>query len=187
MTATQVSEEQSDVLAPRRLFIGLWPASDVVPNIMQCVRAAHHECGGRMMRDDTLHMTLAFLGHVSQGRTEELMQAAQSWTVNTGRITLRRIGRFDGPGVVWAGPDPDQPEWLYGVYDRLWQSLCGLGWSRPERPFRPHVSLLRNAGPVQGVVCPPISWVSGEAVLVASTPQANSSYYQVLTRLAVAS
>lgn len=174
------------MIAPRRLFIGLWPAPGVIPELMQSVHAAHQECGGRMMRADTLHMTLAFLGHVTQERTDELIQALQSWTVDTGRITLRRIGRFDKPGVVWAGPDPDQPEWLYGVYDRMWDQLVELGWARPDRPFRPHVSLLRNAGPVQDRACTPISWVSGQAVLVASTPQADRSYYQVLSRLAVA-
>ncbi len=185
MTATHDSIKYPDTTS-RRLFFALWPTPDVVPGIMQCVRAAHQVCGGRMMRADTLHMTLAFLGHVNQARSQELIQAAQTWTVDTGRITLRRTGRFDSPGVVWAGPDPDQPEWLYGVYDRLWDSLAGLGWTRPDHPFRPHVSLLRNAGPGEGIPCPPISWVSGSAVLVASTPQADNSYYQVLASVAAA-
>ncbi|NYT64389.1 RNA 2',3'-cyclic phosphodiesterase [Alcaligenaceae bacterium] len=187
MTAIVDSTPLQNTLPLRRLFFALWPSPDVVPDIMQCVRAAHQVCGGRMMQPDTLHMTLAFLGHTTQERTEELIQAVQTWTVETGPITLCRIGRFDRPEVVWVGPEPDQPAWLYRVYDRLWDQLSDLGWARPERPYRPHVSLLRHAGAVIDIPCQPISWVSGEAVLVASTPQSDSSYYQVLARVPAAS
>lgn len=180
-----ISEAQ-DHASSRRLFFGLWPTGDVIPAISQCAAQAHSMYGGRIMRPETLHLTLAFLGSVNADKVRELVRLAPTWRVDSGRITLRRIGRFRGPGVVWAGPDEGQPEWLYGVYDRLWARLETLGWDRPDGPFRPHVSLLRNAGAGNPMACPPISWVTGDAVLVASEPQPGGSVYQALARVPVA-
>lgn len=172
-----------------RLFFALYPSNDAVQQISECAIRAQQYFGGRIMRPDTLHLTLAFLGHTDMQQAEQLVANAPDWHVETGSITLSRIGSFLGPRVVWLGPEPDQPEWLYRVYDSLWNKLQSLGWNRPERPFRPHVSLLRNANVNSGsaMSCTPVTWSSGEAVLIASTPQPGGSHYQVLARVPAAS
>lgn len=177
--------EPTGLVKASRLFFALYPPDDAVAQISRCANTAQQHFGGRIMRPDTLHLTLAFLGHTDTEKTQQLIASAPHWDIATGPITLNRLGCFKGPRVVWMGPDAGQPEWLYRVYDNLWDKLASLGWNRPDTPFRPHVSLLRNARPDTSVDinCPSVSWVSGDAVLIASTPQPGGSVYQVLARV----
>jgi len=172
----------------QRLFFALWPCGDAIPGIMQWVHDAHALCGGRAMRPDTLHLTLAFLGATPADRVDELVRAAPAWPLARGTVVLSRFGRFAGPKVVWAGPsENDSPclDWLRAIHGDLWGRLRRLGWPPPESAFHPHVSLLRKAGPgeVGTLHRPALAWVPGECVLVASRPAHAGSYYRVLARL----
>lgn len=172
----------------KRIFFALWPSQETARELMHWVRDAHALCGGRMMTPDTLHLTLAFLGSVPAELASELAGHAKVWPVQVGSITLDRYGRFAGPRVVWAGPDPDsadQHTWLLGLYSQLWQRLEPYGM-RPDHPqFRPHVSLLRRAGPQD--LCAlsrrSLTWVPQRCVLVASEPSDHASRYTVLATL----
>lgn len=217
----------------QRLFFALWPAPQDASAMMAWVNDAHALCGGRIMRQDTLHLTLAFLGSTPQNRVEQLVQAAPTWQAPSGQVVLSRFGRFQGPRIVWAGPGADDVEcmqWLNALYEGLWRNLQSLGWGRPQpataakhdglaaserqagerqageaqaskthagraqtdiRPdgtalgFRPHVSLLRRAGPADlGKLCRPVfTWTPAQCVLVASQPHETGSYYKVIARV----
>lgn len=186
-TSQDYTVEQSS--KPLRLFFALWPDADTVARLTAWARAAEELCGGRMMRPDTLHLTLAFLGATPRDQAEALIAQARHWTVSLAPLVLRDFGRFKGPRIVWAGPAADEgrPAWLDAVHDALWSRLEPLGWRRPAGIFRPHVSLLRNAGPGDlGVLRrPPIAWTPSQCVLVASRPVRGMAYYDVLARLPV--
>lgn len=174
----------------RRIFFALWPSPETAQEMMAWARDAHALCGGRMMRAENLHLTLAFLGTTQAERVEQLVQAAPAWSIPTGSIVLQYFGRFEGPQVVWAGPaayDEDRIPWLDQAYDTLWSHLDALGWQRSASVFRPHVSLLRKAGAGDlGVLQrPPLAWTPAQCVLVASRPSEMGSYYEVLARLRV--
>lgn len=174
--------------ASRRLFIGLWPDASTVEALSAWAAQAHALCGGRIMRPDTLHLTLAFLGHVDAGRVAALHEAVPGWRVRTGALGLTRFGRFKGPRIVWAGPSAQRIDWLDALHGDLWERLRIMGFAPPDEAFRPHVSLLRNAGPGDVsslVVEQPIAWTPARCVLVASTPAATGSYYEVLGECAV--
>lgn len=144
---------------------------------------AHALFGGRIMRPDTLHLTLAFLGSVDARRVAALREAVPTWRVHTGTLELSRFGRFKGPRIVWAGPSERRVAWLDALYGELWSRLGERGFAPPAEVFRPHVSLLRNAGTgdvSQLVVEQPIIWTPKRCVLVASTPAETGSYYEVL-------
>ncbi|MGB6102216.1 MAG: RNA 2',3'-cyclic phosphodiesterase, partial [Pusillimonas sp.] len=133
-----------------RIFFALWPSEADAAGIMAWAHDAQAAFGGRIMRADTLHLTLAFLGSTPADRVDELVRAVPSWPAPVGAIVLRRFGRFTGPRIVWAGPgasETDRVAWLDRLHDVLWDRLRTLGWARPEGVFRPHVSLLRKAGP----------------------------------------
>src|SRR5690606_7323542 len=54
--------------AGRRVFFALWPDARTAAVLSGWAQDAHAMCGGRIMRPDTLHLTLAFLGMVPHAR-----------------------------------------------------------------------------------------------------------------------
>lgn len=171
-----------------RVFFALWPDADVVVQMTEWASAVHALCGGRTMRPGTLHLTLAFLGNIPMSVAQDLAAQAGSWPVALGEINLRCFGRFTGPAIVWAGPDPgSRIEWLDTLYDDLWTHAEAFGVSRPATPFRPHVSLVRKAGPgdLAALKAPFLRWIPRRCVLVASRPESGGSRYQVLADLPV--
>ena len=177
-----------------RLFFAYWPTAEKASEIAQWVDLAHSLYGGRKMRTDTLHMTLTFLGQAEESRAKELVDACSEWTLPSGQMLLHEPGRFHRAKVVWVGPGQANGtshvlSWLYEANERLWQYLAPFGWSSQETGFRPHVSLLRNAGPgdLAGLSGRPVEWAPGRCVLVASRPSHMGSDYSVLAEVPVES
>ncbi|GHB00867.1 RNA 2',3'-cyclic phosphodiesterase [Modicisalibacter luteus] len=128
----------------QRLFFALWPDDSVRTHLAGLAEQARHRCGGRRTADDKLHLTLAFLGDVSPPQVDELIALTQQLTGPEGTWTLDRLGHFPRGGIVWAGSEA-VPEQLLDFQAELWASLATLGFIPPQRPFRPHVTLLRQA------------------------------------------
>lgn len=171
-----------------RLFFAYWPSAQKAEEIVPWVRAAHALYGGRMMRTETLHMTLAFLGETDAAKTQELVEACRQWRLPSGAMVLREPGRFKNAKVVWLGPGETSPGsliWLQQAYDELWAKLAPWGWQPREAGFRPHVSLLRNAGSgdMDALQGPPVRWAPERCVLVGSQPSSAGSRYTVLAEL----
>ena len=94
----------------RRLFFALWPDEEQRDALHSAIRKSVRACGGRPVPVPSLHVTLAFLGGVPEGRVPELDRIARS--------------------VADAFPAAGQP--LLVSFDRLayWarpQILCALG------------------------------------------------------------
>lgn len=171
-----------------RLFFAYWPSAETAREILPWVRSAHDLCGGRMMRTETLHMTLAFLGQADTDAAHHLAEACAGWALPSGTVVLNEAGRFPRARVVWLGPSASDSAalgWLYQANQQLWAHLAPLGWQGPESVFRPHVSLLRNAGPaaLDALQGPAVRWTPERCVLVGSEPSATGSQYTVLAEL----
>jgi len=170
--------------ARARLFFALWPGPALAATLAGWAAQAQAACGGRAMRPDTLHLTLAFLGAVDAERVPELVAATAGQRSPPGRLTLDRYGAFARQGIVWAGPSTPDPT-LRHTHDALWDWLEPLGWPRPAQAFRPHVTLLRRAASLDVPAAPaPAHWQYGHYVLVQSRPQDGVAHYQVLARSA---
>lgn len=173
---------------PMRIFLALWPSYETALTMMDWVRDAHAVCGGRMMTPETLHLTLAFLGATPAERVSALVSDIASWRMAWHALALTRFGRFEGPGVVWAGVTDNEDErigWLDTLHNGIWAKLEPLGFRRTEQVFRPHVSLLRKAGPgdVESLKRKPLVWRPDRCVLVASQPGEHASRYKVLAQV----
>lgn len=169
-----------------RLFFAYWPSASTAQAIEPWVENANQLFGGRKMRLNTLHMTLAFLGETDAARSERLVTACNHWALPAGSMVLNRPGRFKHARVVWLGPDTEgRLDWLFDAHARLWAHLAPLGWYPREAQFRPHVSLLRNAGPgdVEALKGPPVPWRPDRCVLVGSRPSERGSHYTLLAEL----
>lgn len=175
-----------------RLFFAYWPSPSKAEEIVPWVRSAHALYGGRMMRSETLHMTLAFLGEADADTAQRLARACTQWRLPAGSMVLREPGRFRNAKVVWLGPSqsgPDSLSWLYQANEQLWSCLAPLGWQPRESAFRPHVSLLRNAGPgeLDALQGPEVAWSPQRCVLVGSRPTEAGSRYTVLAEVGLES
>ena len=58
-----------------RLFFALWPSPPLAASLAGWAQQARLTCGGRAMRTETLHLTLAFLGPVDAALADELAAA----------------------------------------------------------------------------------------------------------------
>ena len=96
----------------RRVFFALWPDPAVAERLAAVARDAHALCGGRIMRPDTVHLTLAFIGDLADARIESLHQAASRVTGNAFRLNLDRFGCWRHNRIVWAGCHEPPPPLL---------------------------------------------------------------------------
>jgi len=168
---------------PLRLFLALWPDEATAASLEDWTRALLPRCGGRAMRRDTLHLTLAFLGPTGAARARELAGALGAWRAESGSFAVVRAGRFNRLRLVWAGPHEHGPDAdrLARLHASLWDWLAPMGW-RPELPFRPHVTLLRDAGPPPPDFSPgPVAWRYDRVALAASVAEpAGPARYRIL-------
>ncbi|MCD0500727.1 RNA 2',3'-cyclic phosphodiesterase [Achromobacter sp. MY14] len=87
-----------------RLFFALWPSPPLAASLAEWAQAARPHCGGRIMRTETLHLTLAFLGPVEAQLADALAAATPERSVPPGELMLDRYGVFKRQRILWAGP-----------------------------------------------------------------------------------
>jgi RNA 2',3'-cyclic 3'-phosphodiesterase len=176
-----------------RLFFALWPDAAMQAALAEAVAPIVRQVSGagrevRAVPSQNLHLTLAFLGTVPQGRVDMARQVAADCAE-----TLRRRG--SPIGFVFEGIEHwRKPEILCATAReaslpavRLAQSLTDAltahGFS-PDltKPFRPHVTVARKvAHPSRETGFPPVSWTFSEFALVQSRTAPGGSIYTVLS------
>ena len=169
-----------------RVYFALWPDADIVASLQPWLCRAQACCGGRTMRDETLHMTLAFLGDIDAARVPALIAATNERAIVPGTLALTRYGVFKKPGIVWAGPaeQGDGRDGVARINEELWQWLQPLGFERAEAAFSPHVTLLRNADTsvLPEAISTPISWAYTRYALILSEQDARGRHYRILAQ-----
>ena len=143
-------EEQG---APRRLFLALRftdAERDELEGIA-CAAAARMRRGTPALREN-LHLTLAFLG-MCDARTEEaarLAGVAAAEAAGPVSETLGDLGSFSHrrSSVIWRGVSGESG--LRGLQARIAAELKEQDVPFDDRPFVPHVTLVRGAAAQQG-------------------------------------
>ena len=162
-----------------RLFLALWPDAEI--------RAALADAGkpfatlGRNIAPANLHLTLAFLGAAPADavpRLIGLMRAAHPRPVT---LELDRLGYFAGSRALWLGAEHASPALMH-YQQRLTQGLRQAGFRTEDRPFRPHVTLLRDCArpALADLPHPQLRWQAREFAVVVSTPEPGGVRYRVL-------
>lgn len=167
----------------RRLFFALWPDDTSRRALAAEAERLVPLCGGHALPAENMHITLAFLGSVDDVRAEALETLVREWPSVHGEWRLDALGHFPQPHIVWAGSHATDPA-LSARHAELWQALSRHGFSPPQRPFTPHVSLVRKtvrAAPV-AALSTPIVWRYDHLALVESRLDGENSRYRTLTR-----
>jgi RNA 2',3'-cyclic 3'-phosphodiesterase len=99
----------------------------------------------RWVRPESMHVTLKFIGEKSSDTVDEIKQALSAIRVGTFEISFRGHGFFPtskAPRVFWigiaAGPQ------LAALAKLVDDATAGLGVSREEHEFSPHLTLARR-------------------------------------------
>jgi 2'-5' RNA ligase len=163
----------------RRVFFALWPDDATRSALVRSTKRAVRLCGGRPIAKERLHVTVAFLGVVTD---EELASARAAAPVAVGAfdLTLDLLGVWPQSRVLWLA-GRHVPHELNTLESELWTRLERRGFKPEERIYRPHVTLARRARPVEEPV-DPVTWRVTELALVESLPDGRNVHYEVLER-----
>ncbi len=134
----------------REHLIRSFVAIDVFsPEIVGAVRAIQREIQeaglvGKPVDPESLHITLLFMGEVEPPVLEAVKERLAGIPVRPMRLVVRGVGYFPGGSrvnIVWLGVE-DADSALTELQREVISRLSGLGF-RPDKEFRPHVTILR--------------------------------------------
>lgn len=158
-----------------RLFFALPCPPGLGRQICTWREAQHWQ--GRPVPSANLHLTLAFLGSQPASRLDALRALGHGIRVPAFVLQLDRAGLIGGAhGCLLPNQTPSQ---LLQLVDALRQGLEALGVAVDPRPFRPHVTLLRDACAAPRTA-PALIWPVRCFGLYASRQQAGGVHYQAL-------
>jgi RNA 2',3'-cyclic 3'-phosphodiesterase len=166
-----------------RLFFAVWPSDGERIALAAWQPPLRDLCGGRVMRTDTLHTTLVFLGEVAEHRLEALRLAAQEVSGRNFELNLTTAHYWGHNHIVYAAPQTTPPQ-LAELATELERSLREHHFRFEDRPYKPHVTLLRNAqwSDADLPPMPVVRWQIGDFVLVQSLSDEQGARYEVLAR-----
>ncbi len=163
----------------QRLFFALWPRDDLRQQLATVVQDSER-WGGRAVAAENLHITLVFLGSITQEQRAFLEQQAERITLPPFTLTLDHLGHWPKPQVLWLGvrnvPDP-----LRRLVEALNRAVAACGLRPDDRPYAPHLTLRRKVvkGPRNESVAP-LAWPVYDFALVQSNTLPRGVEYRVL-------
>lgn len=165
-----------------RLFFAAWPSPGVQQALHAIALRVRRECGGRAVAQRNIHLTLAFLGNVERTRVHQIETVAAGISAPRCDLVVERLEYWRHNRILWAGVERC-PDAMRGLVERLSAGLRAIGFKLEDRPYAPHITLLRNArgGPAVPAV-PAIAWPVDDIALIESVPRDDGRTYVVLRR-----
>lgn len=167
--------------AHQRMFFALWPSEEIRLALWKVSAKLHQTWNGRRVKPDLLHMTLVFLGDTETVRVEELRSLAAEMDIRRFSLNLNHAACWRHNRVGFLSPEESPPSLLQLVYG-LEEKLEEAGFAFDERPYKPHLTLLRNTKCTTQVPFEPIRWKVEEFVLAGSVSTEHGPSYQLLGR-----
>lgn len=124
-----------------RLFVGLSLPSEVRQRLLGVMGGV---AGARWQTEDQLHLTLRFIGEVSEDRAEDIDSALRQTRFQPFEIGLNGLGTFGSERktrALWAGVSPEAP--VTELAQKIEQAVVRCGLPPETRRFSPHVTLAR--------------------------------------------
>ncbi len=182
----------------KRLFVGVRISVATANTLAGCAetlerRARDAGVDLRWVAPINYHVTLAFLGWTGIDAIGRVCDALEAATADLDRITFRtsRLGgfpTFEKASVLWAGIEDGAA--LGRLAQPIGEAMAGLGFSRDERPFHPHVTLARlpSARAIRDVVLPMAEQMFGDTridavTLFESETKSSGSVYRELEKI----
>jgi len=167
-----------------RVFFALWPDAAPRAALAAWQPGLKKLCGGKEMRDYTLHTTLVFLGEVAEHRLEALQLAAREVQGEPFELNLDVAHYWGHNHIVYAAPRVIPPQ-LARLAHELEQHLIGHHFHFDKHPvYKPHVTLLRHAkwtdAPLPAMRA--VTWRAESFALMQSVRDEHGARYEMLAR-----
>ncbi len=164
----------------QRVFFALWPGARVRAELAQAARRMQRVLRGRRTRDDSIHLTLAFIGEVDVDILPRLLAPPAGVFTPAFLLTLDNWGSWERNGIGWAAPSRI-PDPLRDLAANLEGWLRGAGFELELRTFAPHVTLVRKAqyAPLPDSMMR-IAWQVNEFALIHSQLAPDGARYRML-------
>ena len=173
---------ESELAASMRLFFALWVPDAVARSLHRIADAVRTRSGGRLLKPESFHLTLAFLGDVSVSRLPELCELASGVDLPALDIRIDKLDYWKHNQILWAGcREPSSA--LVALAATLQEKLLGAGFLTETRPLLPHVTLVRKLH-LPGALPEPgcFEWHAEELVLARSVRTESGSEYRAVRR-----
>jgi 2'-5' RNA ligase len=164
-----------------RVFFALWPQAAIQRQLHAVAREYQAKCDARVMRAETLHMTLQFIGNIKRSQLPVLITAADKIsTTPPFRLELNTLSFWKHNRIGYATLSTTEPA-LEKLAATLQHELATLGFVADYAKFSPHLTLLRN---VEHILAAqnfmPIPWQVNNFVLVESVTINQKTQYRIL-------
>ena len=164
----------------KRLFFALWPDESTRAACAQLTRQLSD--AGRPVTAANLHVTVLFLGHVNEVQQQAMLLAARQLKPESMRICFDRLAYWKKPAIVCLDASAQTDPNLLSLVDNLKLAASQNGIAVEQRPYVPHVSLLRKAKFLPPLQFEPIIWQSQSFCLVESCSTPGGVEYRLLQR-----
>ncbi|WP_017348501.1 RNA 2',3'-cyclic phosphodiesterase [Pantoea sp. A4] len=144
-------------MATQRLFFALSLPKPLPQQLVNWRAEQFAAEDGKPVEAANLHLTLAFLGDVSDTTSARLQQAAARIQQPGFQIELNDAGHWPRPGVVWLGCQR-APRGLLQLASLLRSQAARHGCPQSTQPFHPHITLLRHATQRVALPAPGFHW-----------------------------
>ena len=175
----------TDTGSSRRLFLACWPDQALQDLLYSLAQRLQKKNGGRKTTRENIHLTLIFLGQVQQHREQQLRKQLRTLDVKQFDLELDEAGAFTHCRINWVGPRII-PKGLKDLHQALKHISHDLGFHTEERPYKPHVSLLRKAKTQPEQAIEPIPWKVDRYCLIESKLKDNGVQYEILEEFQLA-
>jgi 2'-5' RNA ligase len=131
-----------------RMFVAADVSSDIIGRSKKLI-AKLEKAGvdARWTTNETMHLSLKFLGEVKDNRTMEVCQAVERSVCGVEPFTFSCLGaggfpHNERPRVLWMGIDDGREE-LCALQARVEDELAAIGFRHESRTYSPHLTIGR--------------------------------------------
>ena len=176
----EIGKQGTEDVTTARVFFALWPDNAVRGAFSEWARLLGKSSRGRVTRPGNLHLTLVFLGNIPLSRLDELKSLAANVSGKSFHLDFTAPGYWRHNRIVWAAPI-EIPRPLSELAKALETATKAAGFGFDERPYIPHITLLRDVRREPDVgLLKEINWQVKAFVLVRSKPGEAGMGYEII-------
>lgn len=161
-----------------RLFFALWPDGEIRTQLDNVALQLKNE-DIRRVKKSNLHITLEFLGEVSDETCQNLIDEISKLHGNAFSLELTHIGWWKKPQILWIGSSIPKP--LLNLVKSIKTCVEQQGLKPDQREYKPHVTIARKVKCKQALETQfTMQWnVSSFALIVSKSTDAGVEYHPI--------